>query len=514
MTPGPQQPPPEKSLRDAMQTQLPGISDEIQGAISTLRKIQQITGPGLRSPHEPIISTMETTDGSVGRDGQMLTPGESFGRYQIVRLLGQGAMGAVYLAYDPQLERHVALKTPFLGSNPLTVERFLREARAAAQLRSPFICTVYDVGQIAGIHYLSMAFIDGQPLDRLIAEGKLKDLRRAVDITQKIARGLHKAHEQGIMHRDLKPANIMIDRDGEPIVMDFGLARKVDEDTNLTTPGKIIGTPAYMSPEQVDGDPEKLGHATDIYSLGVVLYQMLTGRVPFEGSFTSILNKIAHHPPPKPSVLSVDIPADAPVERVCLKMLAKAPTDRYPTMAAVADALAEVFPREAPAAVQPSAWDKFRGEAKRLFGIFGRSSHSAKASLPESKNPQEAGIADLTFAASGSAIKPIKAIDATQETAGSGFAVKPMKNTDAKQEKDSLGAAAKPMIDIGATQERDADGAAAKPMINIDVTQERDADGAAANPIVDIDATQERDASGSPAKPVKDIGATQMTGEF
>src|SRR5262249_9069326 len=336
-------------------------------------------GPGSRRPlDDASIAAGATTDGSVGGDGQLLAPSESFGRYQIVRLLGQGAMGAVYLAYDPQLERHVALKTPFLGSNPITIERFFREAKAAAQLRSPYICTVYDVGQIAGIHYISMAYIDGQPLDRVIAEGKLKDPRRIAEITKKIARGLQKAHESGIMHRDLKPANLMIDTDGEPIVMDFGLARKVGEDTKLTTPGKILGTPAYMSPEQVEGDPKKIGHPTDIYSLGVVLYQMLTGRVPFQGSFTSILHKIASEQPEKPSSISMDIAEGSPLERTCLKMMAKSPADRYPSMAAVAEALEEAFPREGPAIVQPSAWDKLRGAAKRLFSFRG----PAKATPP------------------------------------------------------------------------------------------------------------------------------------
>src|SRR5262249_8117290 len=178
-----------------------------------------------------------------------LAASESFGRYQIVRLLGRGAMGAVYLAYDSQLQRHVAIKTPFLGNNRQTIERFHREARAAAQLRSPHLCPIYDVGQISGIYYLSMAFIDGQPLSQVIAERRLTDERVVAEVVRKVARGLQKVHEQGIMHRDLKPDNIMLEHDGEPIVMDFGLARRVDDNIRITTPGRIIGTPAYMSPE-------------------------------------------------------------------------------------------------------------------------------------------------------------------------------------------------------------------------------------------------------------------------
>src|SRR5262249_12856439 len=162
-----------------------------------------------------------TTDGdpAPAAAAPSLTAGCTFGRYQVVRQLGRGAMGAVYLAYDTQLQRHIALKTPFLGGNPQSVDRFFREARAAAQLRNPHICPVYDVGQVGGVHYLSMAFIEGQPLSRAIAERRLGDERAVAALVQKIARGLQKAHEQGIIHRDLKPDNIMIDADGEPIVM-------------------------------------------------------------------------------------------------------------------------------------------------------------------------------------------------------------------------------------------------------------------------------------------------------
>src|SRR5262249_8266481 len=161
------------------------------------------------------------------------------------------------------------------------------------QLRSPYICPVYDVGQIGGIQYLSMAFIDGRPLSKVIAEGQTRDAQAVSTLIQKIARGLQKAHEQGIIHRDLKPDNIMVDAYGEQRVMDFGLARRLDDEVGLTTPGRLLGTPAYMSPEQVDGDPARIGPATDIYSLGVVLFEMLTGRLPFQGSLTSILRQIS-----------------------------------------------------------------------------------------------------------------------------------------------------------------------------------------------------------------------------
>ena len=158
-------------------------------------------------------------------------------------------------------------------------------------------------------------------------------------IVSKIARGLHKAHEIGIIHRDLKPDNIMIDLDGEPIVLDFGLARRVDADDQVTAAGVIVGTPSFMSPEQVDGDQSKIGPATDIYSLGIVLYYLLTGQLPFKGSFTSILNQIGSKLPAKPSTFNLQIIEDSPLEQICMKMVAKLPKDRFASMVEVEAAL-------------------------------------------------------------------------------------------------------------------------------------------------------------------------------
>ena len=386
-------------IRSLMQTQHPGIAGEIEGAITTLRKLQKIAGPpeaarppgaGVAEPSgagvaEP--SADATTDGapaaggaagvppaeigaarSEGRSPPALAAGDSFGRYQIVRQLGKGAMGAVYLAYDSQLQRHVALKTPILGGSPHTVARFFREARAAAQIRSPYVCPIHDVGQIGGVYYLSMAYIDGRPLSRAVAERRLGDARAIAALTQKIARGMQKAHEQGIVHRDLKPDNIMIDGDGEPVVMDFGLARRVDDDVRLTTPGSILGTAAYMSPEQVDGDLEALGPATDVYSLGVVFYELLPGRLPFQGTFTAVLRQIAQGEPPRPSSVNPALGVDSPAERVCLRMMAKSPANRCPSMGAVVEALDEAFPRERPADdAKPSMRKRLLSWAAGLF---------------------------------------------------------------------------------------------------------------------------------------------------
>src|SRR5262249_46380123 len=166
--------------------------------------------------------------------------------------------------------------------------------------------------------------------------------------------------------------NIMIDDDGEPIVMDFGLARRVDEDAQVTMSGMIIGTPAYMSPEQVEGDPRKIGPSTDIYSLGVVLYQMLTGRLPFRGSLTSILRQIGSEPPPRPSALNSGIGEDSPLERICLKMMAKSPEQRSASMAEVAAALEGLAPREDVPIVKASALSRIKSWASGIFSCLVR----------------------------------------------------------------------------------------------------------------------------------------------
>jgi serine/threonine protein kinase len=421
-------------LRLEIQTRHPGIADEIQGAINTLRKLQQITGtvapgpPPAQERSNPLVAantdatvgpaaSADSTDSKFsshpparegrGREVPRLAASESFGRYQIVRLLGRGAMGAVYLAYDSQLERHVALKTPFLGENPHVIERFYREARATAQLRSPFICPIYDVDQISGIYYLSMAFIDGQALERVIADGRLRDARGIADVTKKIARGLQKAHERGIIHRDLKPDNIMIDSDGEPIVMDFGLARRLDDDIQITAPGRLLGTPAYMSPEQVEGDPGKVGPATDIYSLGVVLFKMLTGRIPFQGSLTSVLRQIGSAEPPRPSAITPGIGADSPLERICLTMMAKSPADRFPSMAAVVQALDEAFPRAGVRVASRGVFQRLWSWLIRPFAFLTRASKSPRAAAGK---PPEKPAADSSQAtAAGQMDLPVSA---------------------------------------------------------------------------------------------------------
>jgi class 3 adenylate cyclase/predicted Ser/Thr protein kinase len=267
---------------------------------------------------------------------------ETFGRYTILKTLGKGGMGTVYLAQDTQLDRPVALKVPHFGSENRArgLERFYREARAAASLHHPNICPVFDVGEIDGTPYLTMAYIEGPTLREWASTRMPLPLRQAADLVQTVALALEEAHCRGVIHRDLKPSNIMIDKRQEPVVMDFGLARRINTgDERLTHLGVVLGTPAYMPPEQVGDQRDAPGPAGDIYSLGVILYELLTGQLPFHGSLTSVLLQIVSQEPAPPSHHRPDL--DPALEAISLKALAKDPGRRFARMASFAQALGD-----------------------------------------------------------------------------------------------------------------------------------------------------------------------------
>ncbi len=270
---------------------------------------------------------------------------EQFGRYHIEKELGRGGMGAVYLAHDLQLDRRVALKIPLIDTSLESdaVERFYREARAMATLQHANLCPVFDVGQFESWHFMTMAYIHGEPLSRkLKAPGGLC-LAEGLTILRTVALALQKAHDAGVVHRDLKPANIMLTTDLDPIIMDFGLARlSKNGESELTHSGAVMGSPAYMAPEQVEARHAEIGPATDVYSLGVILYQIITGRRPFEGSAASIFGQIVSRAPEPPSQLVDRLPAD--FDRICLKALSKSPADRFQTAAIFANELQKLMP--------------------------------------------------------------------------------------------------------------------------------------------------------------------------
>jgi tRNA A-37 threonylcarbamoyl transferase component Bud32 len=252
------------------------------------------------------------------------------GRFQVRARLGGGAFGTVYRAYDPQLEREVALKVSREGTldSPQRLERFLREAKAAARLRHPHIVPVYEAGQDGSQHYIASAFIEARTLAEILDAGPL-NCRRAARLVSDLAAALAYAHAQGIVHRDVKPANVLVDARDQPSLVDFGLAYQQDAAKKLTQLGTILGTPGYMAPEQAAGASGEAQPASDQYSLGVLFYELLCGRTPFSGPVEIILFNHLHQMPPAPRQHRPDVPPE--LERICLKALNKRPADRYAT---------------------------------------------------------------------------------------------------------------------------------------------------------------------------------------
>jgi serine/threonine-protein kinase len=260
-------------------------------------------------------------------------PAYPLGRYRLEKLLGRGGMGSVYLARDLDLDRPVALKIPnFSDPAPAeAVERFFREAHSAAAITHPNICPVYAAGDSGGVRYMAMGYIEGRPLSDYIKPDRPQAERQAAAVVRKLAFAIQEAHDHGIIHRDLKPGNIMIDRRSEPILMDFGLARNLQDasQARLTQEGLAVGTPAYMSPEQVQGRAD-LGPATDIYSLGVILYELLTATQPFRGNIAGILGQILHVEAKPVRELKPEVSPD--IAAICAKAMAKDPAQRYASM--------------------------------------------------------------------------------------------------------------------------------------------------------------------------------------
>jgi hypothetical protein len=259
------------------------------------------------------------------------------GRFELIERVGTGSFGTVWKARDTELDRTVAVKIPRKGQlSAEETEKFIREARSAAQLRHPNIVSVHEVGRDNGSIYIVSDFVDGAPLSAVLADQQLSK-EDAVIVAIKIAHALEHAHEASVIHRDLTPSNIMIDEAGEPQLMDFGLAKREAGETTVTLAGTVLGTPAYMSPEQARGDAHAVDRRTDVYSLGVVLFQMLTGELPFRGSAHTLLHKVLNEDAPSPRRLDASIPKD--LETICLKCLQKEPARRYSSAKAVADDL-------------------------------------------------------------------------------------------------------------------------------------------------------------------------------
>lgn len=281
---------------------------------------------------ETYISPSQLIDDSTKEIVDLFIPesikAEKFGRYQIVEEIGRGGMGLVYKAYDPELDRDIALKLILAGedSKPKDLARFLREAKATAKLRHPGIVAVYDMGQKENQPFFTMEYLEGVSLKECVRDSDLS-LCQSVEILKQVAQAVAYAHQEGVIHRDLKPANIMIEN-SQAKVMDFGLAKVEKASDKISQSGMVIGTLQYMPPEQAQGRSEKVDKRSDVYSLGAILYEMMTGVPPFGGSnWSQTLYQVLYEKPLPPTKLQKNVSGQ--LEKICLKALEKKQERRY-----------------------------------------------------------------------------------------------------------------------------------------------------------------------------------------
>lgn len=294
--------------------------------------------------------------------------GQRIGRYAVTQLLGQGQFGAVYLARDDELQRDVAIKVPAQRlASRRALEAFRAEARMLARLDHPHIVPVYDFGQTAdGFGYVVSKLIPGCDLATLLRTAR-PPLAEAVPLVAAIAEALHHAHQQGVVHRDVKPANILVDGRGRPYLADFGVA--LHDAQAAEHAGELTGTPNYMSPEQVRGEAHRLDGRSDLWSLGVVLYELLTGRCPFRGaSLPAVFDEILSRDPQPPRQLNDEVPPE--LEQICLRCLSKPATGRFSTGLDLAESLRRCLAPAPPAAPGALLMASCQPAADQPFPIY------------------------------------------------------------------------------------------------------------------------------------------------
>jgi WD40 repeat protein/predicted Ser/Thr protein kinase len=340
---------PEELCRDC-----PELLEELRRRIQELQSLK----PALAAADSSRTGTDTTQPAHtiVEDSGSALRRARAVPGYEILGELGRGGMGVVYKARQKSLDRVVALKMILAGAHAGKPqrERFRGEAEAAAQLQHPNIVHVYEIGEHERCPYFSLEFVDGRSLNAILSENPPLPPIEAAALVEHLAQAVHYAHQRGIVHRDLKPSNILLTHEGTPKITDFGLAKRLEGGTSNTRTGDILGTPSYMAPEQAAGKSREIGACTDIYSLGAILYEVLTGWPPFEGSsaFDTVYMVITAEPV-RPSQRNARVPPD--LETICLKCLEKDPTKRYPNARALAEDLRR-FQKGEPIEARPVGW--------------------------------------------------------------------------------------------------------------------------------------------------------------
>jgi serine/threonine-protein kinase len=324
--------------RDEWLARHPDLADDLRAFFVNHDRMAQVGAPlrALAPAEAPVSEGPTVAPGETPTD-PLLGKVRYFGDYELLEEIARGAMGVVYKARQVSLDRIVAVKMILAGqlASEQDVQRFRGEAQTAAGLRHPNIVAIHEVGEHEGQHYFSMDFVEGQSLAGRLADGPLP-AAQAARYVETVARAIDYAHQRGVLHRDLKPANILVDRDDQPRVTDFGLARQVHRDRGLTAPGAVLGTPSYMPPEQASGRRDQVGPASDVYSLGAVLYELVTGRPPFRAAtvLDTLLQVLEAEPAP-PRLLNPTVSRD--LETIILKCLAKEPARRYASAQELAD---------------------------------------------------------------------------------------------------------------------------------------------------------------------------------
>jgi serine/threonine-protein kinase len=359
--------------RAALVARYASVAGELQAFLADHDRMQRVSAPlrglvsgsaipALAGPNDATLDIAQTPFASPTSGNRT---GDRIGKYELLGEIGRGGMGVVYKARDTELHRTVALKMVPAGrfASAEDLERFRNEAKLAAGLSHPGIVPIYEADQWQGLPFFAMAYVPGTNLADRLRDGALPPYE-AARLLKKIASAVLYAHSQGVIHRDLKPANILLAGSDvaaqadaqdtfEPAITDFGLAKRLGFDHHLTTTGQVLGTPAYMPPEQASGSRQEIGEATDIYALGAILYAMLTGRPPFQAeSPVEIILQVMESEPPLPRQLNAAIPRE--LEAICLKCLEKRPEHRYRSASALVADLDRFLQHEPPEAGQAS----------------------------------------------------------------------------------------------------------------------------------------------------------------